>query len=89
MKKFYFETEESEIAYTLEYFDETLVRPFTIFEAVPEKVEGFFFCKAVFECAEEGQCGKTCEDYSPKNGKSGICRHKGRLFAPGMAVTFR
>lgn len=88
MGKFYFETPESEIAYTIDYFDEMLVRPFTIFEAVQIKVDGFFFCKAALECGQSGTCGKMCDDYAPRNGRSGICRHKAPLFTAGAAVTF-
>lgn len=86
--KFYFETEDSEIAYSIEHFDTVLERPFELFEAVPCKVEGFFWCKAVGECAEEGSCGKACDDYEPRNGKSGICRHKGRLYDKGNIIRF-
>lgn len=86
--KYYFETEDSEIAYQIDHFDSVLQRPFKLFEAVPCKVEGFFWCKAVDECAEEGGCGKDCEYYKPCNGKSGICRYKGRLYDKGSVVYF-
>lgn len=86
--KLYFETEDSEFAYQIEHFDEVMERPFELFEAVPCKVEGFFFCKAVNGCAEEGECGRLCDDYDPCNGKSGMCRHKGRLYEKGGIISF-
>jgi len=86
--KLYFETESSEFAYPIEHFDKTLERPFKLFESVPCKVEGFFFCKAISGCAEEGSCGILCGDYKPCNGISGKCRHKGSFCEPGKAVLF-
>lgn len=88
MPKYYFETEESEKAYTLDYFLARLQRPFTLFESIPAKVEGFFYCKWSEEVGKEGYCGRMCEGYDPRNGKSGICKHKGGLYEPGKAVLF-
>ena len=87
--KIFFETVDSELCYPLSFFESKFERPFTVFNAIPEKVNGVFFCKAVLLPSEDGQCGKDCADYSPKNGKSGMCKHKGRLFEPGKEVTFK
>jgi len=37
----------------------------------------YFFCKAVgcFGEKGEGTCGKSCSEYFPRNGKSGICKN--------------
>jgi len=74
--KFYFRKEDDEMCYTLEYHimeakDEGL-EEIELFEAVPDKLDGFFWCKAVSETTEDGFCGKQCDDYEPKNGKSGM-----------------
>ncbi len=91
--KFYFRSVEDELCYTADHHmanakDEKLTEV-ELFEATPEKVDGFFWCRAVDECTEDGYCGKQCEDYEPKNGKSGMCRHKGRLYTPGKKVIFK
>lgn len=91
--KYYFRTEDDERCYTLEYHladakDEGLTE-IELFEAVPEKVDGMFWCRAVDECSEEGYCGWQCEEYEPKNGKSGMCKHKCNTFhTHGEKVVF-
>ena len=42
--------------------------------------DGFFYCKHFETIGENGECGKFCEGYLPKNGKSGICKHKGHCY---------
>lgn len=92
--KYYFRTEDDERCYTLDYHlanakDEGLTE-IELFEAIPEKVDGVFWCRAADECAEEGYCGKQCEEYEPKNGKSGMCRHKCNTFhTHGEKIVFR
>lgn len=90
--KYYFESEDAEMCYTLEYHlsnarDEKLTT-IDLYVAIPDKDPQIFFCKAVDECAEVGYCGKQCDDYEPKNGKSGMCRHKGHCYTHGEKVTF-
>ena len=86
--KLYFHTDEPETAYPLAHFNETLQRPFELAEAVPLQNTDFFFCKSVSEAGEKGNCGKFCSDYEPRNGKSGICRHYGKVYEPGKLVRF-
>ena len=92
--KYYFRNINDEICYTLDYHlsdakDEGL-KEIELFEAIPEKVEGFYYCKAVEAPAEKDFCGKNCEDYIPRNGKNGMCRHKARFFfTPGNKITFK
>ena len=48
------------------------------YEAKAEKIENVFYCRAVgtfTDTAYDNPCGKQCEDYSPRNGKSGRCRY--------------
>lgn len=62
-----------------------------LYEAVPEKLDGVFFCRATEVVGEDdGGCGKLCEFYDPRNGKSGMCRHKDKTtYSPGKEVTFK
>jgi hypothetical protein len=49
-----------------------------LFEAIEQKgVEGYFWCNH-FEAVSEKDgmtCGKMCNSYAPRNGKSGCCTH--------------
>ena len=90
--KFYFR-DNDECCYAKEYHlsdakDEGL-KEVELFEAIPEKVSGMFWCRAVSESTEEGYCGKQCDEYSPKNGKSGMCRFKGYFYQKGKKVIFK
>jgi hypothetical protein len=38
------------------------------------------WCKVVGLPTEIGECGKQCEDYKPRNGKSGCCLHYSKVF---------
>lgn len=41
----------------------------------------YFFCTHFVEVGEKGcGCGKECESYSPRNGKSGACKHLGSMY---------
>ena len=91
--KYYFRSTESEMCYSLEYHlvdakDEGL-KEIELFEAMPEKIDGMFFCRAVGEITEAPFCGKQCDDYEPKNGKSGMCKHKSNFWVPGEKKTFK
>jgi len=59
-----------------------------LLEAVPEKVSGMFWCKAVDAVGEDGECGRQCQHYDPRNGKSGICKEKSILYTHGKEVVF-
>ena len=67
--------------YPLEYFEEMLEADnhrvemvLDIFE--PKWGTGTFWCIELGEGFESGDagCGLECSDYSPRNGKSGICK---------------
>jgi len=94
MPKFYFQTEHSEMCYSLAYHldnakDEGLTE-IELFEAVPMKDDKFFWCRAVDQIAEHGSCGKSCEEYDPCNRKSGKCRFKqNTMFEHGKKVKFQ
>lgn len=91
--KSYFRTEDDERCYPLDYHltdakDEGLTE-IELFESIPIRVDGMFWCKAVDEYGEDGICGRQCEQYEPKNGKSGMCRHKGHFYEHGNKVMFK
>ena len=91
-RKYYFRNEDCERCYTLDYHMEQAradgLTEIELFTAIPEKVKGIIWCKAVDECGEGGCCGKQCEHYDPRNGKSGICKHQGKLYTPDEKVKF-
>lgn len=54
-----------------------------VFEAVKIKNDdGYIFCSSVFEWSERGDCGKWCNDYTPRNGKTGCCRYLRQGYEP-------
>ena len=81
--KYYFETSESEECYQASHFDKGT----EVFEAIPVKLKGVFWCKELSFVGMEG-CGKQCDFYTPRNGKSGMCRFRSNtLFEQGEKVT--
>jgi len=52
------------------------------YEAVKVTGTDLFFCIHFQEVCEKGHCGKECEFYKPRNGKSGCCSHVGQLYEP-------
>lgn len=77
MKKLYFNNDD-EYCYPPEYYDNGEI----VTLAIPDKSKDYFYCKAKGECfttiMDNGlnSCGKECDEYEPKNGKSGICKYK-------------
>lgn len=45
---------------------------------------GLYFCDEFRQVGEtsDGYCGKSCEKYSPRNGKNGRCRHSKNTYEP-------
>lgn len=53
---------------------------------------GMFYCSALGEVGEtsEGGCGKFCDKYKPRNGKSGRCRSHKNVYSPtGKVITVK
>ena len=91
-KKLYFESEDSELCHTIDYFidkSDPDQNEITVYVAEPTTIDGYFWCKAVGEVGENGGCGKSCNDYEPKNGKSGMCRFKGKFYTHGQKTTIK
>ena len=91
-QKYYFRNEASEMCYTLNYHMEQArddgLTEIELFTAIHVKVEGIIWCEAFDKCGDNGCCGRQCEDYKPRNGKSGICKHQGKLYVPDEKVKF-
>jgi len=94
-KRLYFKENYSEFCYSLDYHlieNEDSVE-IELYEAVkmPIKESGFFWCKEYDAPGESGQgtCGKVCEGYQPKNGKSGCCTHHGPCYEHGGKVKIK
>ena len=84
--KYYFEYINSEICYPLKYFKDKMkdeeIEKMTLYEGEKTYVLGYFWCREFMFPCEKGQdtCGKDCEFYKPKNGKSGCCKHYSNVF---------
>jgi len=78
-RKLYFSEHEDEYCYIIEHHiresKENGLKEIVLFEAVPRKEDEYFFCEEVEEWYAKGGCGKACIDYSPRNGKGGVCKH--------------
>lgn len=91
--KLYFENEDAELCHPLEYHlneakADGLIEV-QLLEAIPDKTtHDFIWCTSFGAVSERGNCGKVCPDYEPRNKKSGICKHQGRMFTHGNAVKF-
>lgn len=57
------------------------IKELKVFSAKRETGVDYFFCKEVGEIGETGECGKGCQDYKPRNKKSGICKHYGYCYS--------
>ena len=80
--KYYFEDSDSEMCHQECYFQDMMCfdgkSEMELFEAIPDKTGGgIFWCKLLAFCGDDtgDSCGKQCEDYEPRNGKSGCCKH--------------
>ena len=93
-EKLYFR-EDDECCYPLDVFYDEMqddgITEMKVFEAVPYTGKDCCFCQATNEIcySDEYPCGKNCEDYEPKNGKSGMCKHKKRCYTIGKEVIIR
>ena len=97
MKKLYFENEDAENCYYEAYFQQKMkeegLEELTVLEANKSKEKEYFYCKAVGEVGarppQGDPCGKECELYEPRNGKSGCCKSYGGIYEHGEEVTLK
>lgn len=92
-KQYYFYEDDAEECYQRKHIIDMMredgITEKEVFKAITEKVEGYFWCRESSDIGESGQCGKICEAYTPKNGKTGMCKYQGKLYAPGEEVTIK
>lgn len=97
--KLYFATIDSETCHSLEYHMQDAKmqglqgQEIELYEAVPEPLTDYFWCRAYGTVGEKGndydKCGKECKEYSPCNGKSGRCRYMGKTYTHSELKTFK
>jgi len=91
-EKYYFGSKEDEWCYNEDYF-QTIMSEHNIsfcevYEAEKDTLPSdMMFCKEHLEFGETGKCGEICEQYQPRNGKSGCCVHYSKAgFTAGNKV---
>jgi hypothetical protein len=78
------------MAYSKEYLIEQMkergLNVIKVRKAIRELKTDYYFCKSIGEIGMRGKyhapCGRHCELYEPRNGKSGCCRHIGFCYEP-------
>lgn len=95
-EKYYFEKSDSEICYSKKYFDylmeENGITEIRVYEALKDRTMNVFWCRAQCFCGDDSKdtCGKQCREYSPRNGKSGCCKHyTTTLYTHGEQITIK
>ena len=82
----FFFRDDDETCYTLQsqidYMIDNGITEMDLWLAERETNAPCFFCKHFGECGykSEGGCGKRCDGYKPRNGKSGVCKHYGYTY---------
>lgn len=79
-KEMYIAEDNPEFVNDLDYFIDQLysehLEEIVLYRAVKDKTSGMFWCKEEQLPTEKGSCSvHSCSAYSPRNGKSGICKH--------------
>ena len=73
----------------LEHMREYDIAEIKVIEAIPVTDSKYFTCRAysdIFVKPPEGEpCGRSCEEYEPRNGKWGICKHYVKVYEEGQA----
>jgi len=84
-KRFFFrgkDYDRSALRSQVDYMIEHGLCEMDLWLAKREIKSSYFFCKHFGEVGNktEGVCGKSCEGYKPRNGKSGVCFHYGYTY---------
>lgn len=85
--KYYFQNKDSETCYNkiywLHYMKDNKLNQIELIVAKSVKDNYQFFCREVNQVSDKGNCGKNnCNNYKPRNGVSGCCKHVGKLYEP-------
>ena len=89
-KQLYFSNLNPEFAFPISsiinYMKENEITECKINKAIRETNTDYFFCKYNQTVGMKGKgyepCGKLCENYNPRNNKSGCCKHRGYCYEP-------
>ncbi len=82
----FFFRDDDDTCYTLQsqidYMIDNFINEMDLWLAERETNVPYFFCKHFGECGDKSEsgCGKLCEGYNPRNGKSGVCKHYGYTY---------
>jgi len=72
-----------------DYANENEITDLRIVEAKIETGTSYFYCTEYGEIGETGEsCGKTCDKYLPRNGKSGRCKSHSNCYIETDIVIF-
>jgi len=89
--KFYFADEiESEFCYPIDFYKQIFEREslekIKLTEAIILQDKSVFYCSAFQSVGEiaESDCGNSCKEYNPRNGKSGRCRYSKSCYEHGV-----
>lgn len=73
----------------IDYMNENNLQELTVHESKAFNAPDYMYCK-LHGVGEKGMCGKSlCNDYKPRNRKSGMCLHQGRLYEEGKEITIK
>jgi hypothetical protein len=95
MSKYYLDDENSETCHPKDHFTDKMfdeeLSEITVFEAVRDVGSGVFYCREHGEVGDSGDanCGKECNKYKPRNGRSGICKSHSPSYRWGKKVTMK
>jgi hypothetical protein len=77
--KNYLEKDSDGLCYRLDYWKDDVdvrEREIVLEEMKVEYGNGLFYCSEHEFCGDVGEdCGTSCKEYEPRNGKSGRCKH--------------
>lgn len=83
---FFYKNGDYETCFNLDYFTSRSLDDKSTFEIIGAKIQygsGCYFCSFHGEVGEAGDgCGKSCKEYTPRNGKNGRCKHSNNCYSP-------
>ena len=93
MTKLYFYGKYSDRPYTKDIIINTMrdqgITSREVYKAVRSHGSGMFYCQLADTAGEKGSCNRSCDYYSPRNKKSGICKHHECMYDHGEKVIIK
>ncbi len=91
-EKLYFENEDANICYPLQYHLERAkeegLKEIELFEAIPYTEKEYIWCSELETVGDKSKCNKDCPYYKV-SGKSKICDFRGKLMNFGKQLKFK